>query len=505
MDMNTVTRTLQGKELDDYFEKQIVFLKEKFVEFLSQFDASDLFHKWREMIRHIDELYNISCLLSFEERLLLESCSIEICKDQQFGKVVGIIGDRYGKDVKCRFIKTCIMLSALNYAYVRTGQSNNIVRTLGEAIDRCQEMRLYYVTMLLFVPQFAKGNRKIEFLDLLNFFQPQIDICLVNIRTAYNALVINNCIDDYKAEPQTFGFSFNYEYNHLEQESLEPERLSVVDVLKSMTKEEKEALPSCRVYQLCGYEELMDGIKLTTAVYDKYGLNEFEEYRQMVGLAFDLKPFLRDNYAFIVPQDDFRNLKEKYPLLDLTCNSTDFDDMLNARPAFFRYEEVSYSTVLFYQRYMENREQRLLEKKKKFQVDSGFAFEREITEMLSALGFSVQKSTKRIRRKEFDVVAIKDGCIYNFQCKNNFITISQQGDDWLRLTGSEIKRLNRYYEYALKKEDGRDYLLKEKLGIDTVKSYVLSRFPIITRNPRVINYNELNHFQFSMGKNKSNG
>ncbi len=249
----------------------------------------------------------------------------------------------------------------------------------------------------------------------------------------------------------------------------------------------------------------MDGIKLTTAVYDKYGLNEFEEYRQMVGLAFDLKPFLRDDYAFIVPQDDFRNLKEKYPLLDLTCNSTDFDDMLNARPAFFRYEEVFYSTVLFYQRYMENREQRLLEKKKKFQVDSGFAFEREITEMLSALGFSVQKSTKRIRRKEFDVVAIKDGCIYNFQCKNNFITISQQGDGWLRFTGSAIRRLNRYYEYALKKEDGRDYLLKEKLGIDTVKSYVLSRFPVITRNPRVINYNELNHFLFSKGKNKSNG
>lgn len=55
-----IKNTIEGKELDSFFEKQIVDLEEEYVKFLSQFDATDLFHKWREFIRHIDELYNIT-------------------------------------------------------------------------------------------------------------------------------------------------------------------------------------------------------------------------------------------------------------------------------------------------------------------------------------------------------------------------------------------------------------------------------------------------------------
>lgn len=491
MSMKSINKVLEGKELDEYFEGQILFLKDEFMKFISQFDATDLFHKWREFIRHVDELYNITDLITEKETEMLESCSINICKDYRFGKVVEIIGNRYGKAVRCRFVKSCLMLSSLNYAYIKMGQYQNCYKNLREAIDRCQKMRLYYVTMLLFVPQYAKGSRKIDFLDLLNFFQPQIDMCLVNIRTAYNSLLINRSINDYKAIPNTFGFSFNFDYKHLEEDSLEPIRLSEEDVMNNMTDEEKSRVSYCPVKQLCGYDEMLDGIKISSAVFEKYGLNELEEYKEMVGMAQDLKPFLKDDYAFIVPETAYMELKGKYPLLNLTCNSGDFDDMLNARPGFFKFEDVYYSTVLFYQRYMVNMEQRLLEKKKKFQVDSGFAFEKTIKAVLSEYGYTVMDCVKRIMRKEFDVVCVKDDCIYNFQCKNNFVSVSEQGKNWFKDTCNAIRRLNRYYEKALEKEDKREYLLKDKLKKDTVKSYVLSRYPVITRNPRVINYNQL--------------
>ena len=481
---------LEGKELEGFFKGQIAHLKEEFLAFLSQFDAEDLFHKWREFIRHIDELYNITSLTSDDEDDMILSCSIDICWAPCYKKVLDVVGNVYGLDVQRRFNTSCLMLSSLNISYAISGQSRNCCRTLGEAFARCQSMRLYYVDMLMLIPCYAKGSKKVDFIDLLTVFQPMIDQCFVNIRTAYNALIVNKSINDFKASLQDGALEFNYNYNHLERDFLEPVRLSLVDVMLNMTDEEKGKLPKFGVHELCGYEELIEGIKLTAAVYNKYEINETEKFKEMVELAHKLKPYLQDDYAFIVPVDDYENLRSNCPNLILHCDSKEFDEMINSRPAFFRFEDKYYSTVLLYQRYMVNEEQRLMEKNKKFQIDSGFIFEKEIKKVLGEYGYKVT-NIKRINRKEYDVVCIKDNCIYNFQCKNNNVSVSQQGKDWFKRTCDNIRRLNRYYEKALEKENKREYLLKEKLGIDSVKSYVISRYPVITRNPRIINYNQL--------------
>ena len=139
-----------------------------------------------------------------------------------------------------------------------------------------------------------------------------------------------------------------------------------------------------------------------------------------------------------------------------------------------------------------------MEKKKKFQIDSGFVFENEVKRVVEEFGYDVRCDVKRINRKEFDVVCVKDDCIYNFQCKNNSVGVSLQGEDWFRWTCSAIRRLNRYYEKELSKEDNREELLKQKIGLDTVKSFVISRFPVISNNPRIINFNGLRKFLFMM-------
>lgn len=483
-------KVLEGKELEKFFIEQIALLKERFLGFLSQFDAEDLFHKWREFIRHIDELYNIDSLTSEEEDDMLLSCGVDNCNKPQFEKVLDVVGNLYGMDVRRRFKESCNMLSLLNYKYIMNGQARNYCRTLGEAVARCQSMRLFYVDMLMLIPNYAKGCKKVDFLDLLAVFQPMIDLCFVNIRTAYNALVVNKSIDDFQAVPQGRELVFNYNYNHLEGEFLEPVRLSLFDVMSNMTEKEVNKLPKHRAHVLCGYEELIEGIELTAAAYNKYGINETGEFKAMVDMAYDLKAYLQDDYAFVVPMEDYEDLRSRNPNLTLYCDSKDFDEMINSRPAFFRFEDKYYSTVLLYQRYMVNEVQRLLEKNKKFQIDSGFIFEKEIKKVLGEFGYK-GTGIKRINRKEYDVVCIKDDCIYNFQCKNNSVSVSQQGKDWFKRTCDNIRRLNKYYEKALDKEDKRANLLKENLGIGSVKSYVISRYPVITRNPRIINYNQL--------------
>lgn len=80
--------------------------------------------------------------------------------------------------------------------------------------------------------------------------------------------------------------------------------------------------------------------------------------------------------------------------------------------------------------------------------------------------------------------------IFNIQCKNNWIDLSKieaERDLFIRYN----RRLVTYYARALKKELGREQLLKDKLSLNRVVHYIVSRFPVIGADPAVINYNQI--------------
>lgn len=114
---------------------------------------------------------------------------------------------------------------------------------------------------------------------------------------------------------------------------------------------------------------------------------------------------------------------------------------------------------------------------------------------LTRMGFLVT-DIKRINRKEFDVVAIDHGVIYNIQCKNNWVDLSKieaERDLFVRYN----RRLMNYYAKALKKELGREQLLKDKFGLDRVVHFVVSRFPVIGADPAIINYNQIEQLRLA--------
>lgn len=105
---------------------------------------------------------------------------------------------------------------------------------------------------------------------------------------------------------------------------------------------------------------------------------------------------------------------------------------------------------------------------------------------------------KRINRKEFDVVATHDGVVYNFQCKNNWIDLAKIEADrslFVRYNRSLI----RYYRRALAKEEKREHLLKSALGLDRIEHYVISRFPVICTDPKIISYNQIGRLEAIVG------
>lgn len=124
-----------------------------------------------------------------------------------------------------------------------------------------------------------------------------------------------------------------------------------------------------------------------------------------------------------------------------------------------------------------------------YQIRAGYIFEKAVSAALECQGF-VLTGTKRINHKEFDVVTIRDGVIFNVQCKNNLIDVSKLEAD--------VRRFARYnqartagYERALRKEVGREALLQGTLGLDRIEHLVVSRFPIATDNPRIVAFSRI--------------
>ena len=132
-------------------------------------------------------------------------------------------------------------------------------------------------------------------------------------------------------------------------------------------------------------------------------------------------------------------------------------------------------------------------KNKTFQIHSGFIFEDKVSEILENKGF-VPTDITRINHKEFDLITIKNNKIYNFQCKNNYIDISRVNFDYKKI-GRFNMRLCKYYESALIKEKDRESLIKEKTKINDIQHFVISRYPVITRNERIINFADLSEWE----------
>ena len=130
-----------------------------------------------------------------------------------------------------------------------------------------------------------------------------------------------------------------------------------------------------------------------------------------------------------------------------------------------------------------------LNRVRRYQIRSGFIFEKSVKAALRAQGFDVRE-IKRVGRAEFDVVATLGGVIYNVQCKNNLVDLNRIETDvrkFVRYNSS----LDQAYRRALDKERGREHVLLGELGLTVIKNFVVSRFPLATQNPSVLTYGEI--------------
>lgn len=229
--MNIPKGKMTNMDISRFFEKSIEYHLEVFKKELSQYEPYQLYKNFNLLVRSMDEFINIPIELDDELELNtflnLHFNIFNANNKGNFIRTISILGNRFDGGVAERFSKLAMMCYSLDSSY----ESNGMFEKLGDsfrlyntknAIVFFQSRRAYYVVMLNLIPKLSKGEKVIKYLDTLNFLQPIIDSCLINITTAYYNLILNHCILDYEIYSNGVVVKGNFEYNYLEGFFLSP-------------------------------------------------------------------------------------------------------------------------------------------------------------------------------------------------------------------------------------------------------------------------------------------
>jgi len=489
---------LKGQEVDDFFNKSITYHKEIFEKVISEYEPYDLYSNWKTLVRNIDEFINIPFEIDEDNENKYLSLNLNLMDEKNLTKfkyLLDLLNNKFNEKISQRFMQISSMSFAINQSYIKNGvydfQGNKLnLDNVKNAIDFYQSRRLYYVSVLPLIPQMAKGSKKIEYIDILNFFQYYIDSCLVGITSAYFKLLINNCIPDYEITSDGIVAKGNFDFSYLECFFLEPERLSLLDQLELRADiiVQKKMLPKSE-NKIFSFSETANAMSLYEGAFHKYGLGESPIFKELSLFLCDIGIFIEDDFNIVIDEKDFERISKKYKLLKLFNPTTDYFVALNCKAPFQKVSNYYLSTIVLLTRFVTTTLSTSLLKNRTFQIHSGFVFEDKVAMVLKEYGFNITDIT-RINRKEFDLITIKNGEIYNFQCKNNYYDISTVNLDYKKIAKLN-NRLCNYYEKALIKEINREDLIIDKLGINNIHHFVISRYPVITRNKKIINFNQL--------------
>ena len=371
-----------------------------------------------------------------------------------------------------------------------------VLDTVGAAVDYFMSRRRHLLSLLYTMPYVCRGTDELVPLDTLNVLLPVVELNCVPITSYHLKLAHLEIIDGFSLEVDKLGARASHWFDMLDRSFLEPERASIITMAELRRDQfvlpKREPLDSTKVFSAA---ELRNSADLVGATYAAFGLND-SEFAAITQLVRHLSHFCKENYYIEIGKEKLRAILRMQPTLDpdelerlLVNTPSDYVTSSNAFEPFLDLGYTVISNVNLLSRFLYAFKNVHLDSRRRFQIHAGFIFEDMVRRDLSGMGFQVT-DIKRINRKEFDVVATHSGTIYNFQCKNN----------WIDLSKIEAKRalyvrynrmLTNYYTRALAKEVKRECLLKAELGLERVEHYVVSRFPVITTDARIVNYNQL--------------
>lgn len=507
-------RVIKGSGAKALIENQLAAHEGGLLSVLARYRRDDAVAAWHETIRAIEEFINLPQFGISDKRLRAWLYTIRL--DDRFLANPGptwlavrhALAPHFEPAVIGRFTRVMLYAGAMGNAFAQHDQGDYgptiTLDTIGGAVDYFQSRRRHIVSLLYTMPYACSGAEVLQPYDALTVLLPQIEHSCTAITGFHHKLALLIALPDFALEIDDVGAMASHSFETLDDYFLEPERASI-QVMEELRGDQiarpvMERLDPRKIFSTA---ELRNSVKLIGATYEAFGLMD-SDFSAMAMLVIAFSRHARDEYFITIDKTKFlamlrgQNELDPAELMRLLVNEPyDYATNTNAYQPFLDLSDRVISNINLLSRFLYSFKNVHLGSRRRFQIHAGFIFEDMVKRDLIRMGFQVA-DIKRINRKEFDVVATDQGVIYNIQCKNNWIDLSKieaERDLFVRYN----RRLINYYAKAMKKELGREQLLKDKLGLDRIVHYVVSRFPVIGADPAVINYNQIGRLRPARG------
>lgn len=466
---------------------------------LAPFEPRSTFQVWFSTLRGIEELINLPGELSGEP--LLEEIVGLVLLDmggvlQALPSIKTGLESRFSRLVAQRLIRTLIQLHAIatSFATHQLPAAREMV-TVGTAIDYLQSRRRHLLALLHTIPGVCRGNQRLLELDGLNQFLYLIETAGLGTTSMHHNLMLAQVYPDFALDVDEGGILASHSFNGLDSLYLEPERTGITEMADVDFTGIKHVPVNRRL--IFSKAELENNLAFISAAYAEFNLHQ-TSYGQLAAFIRSLLPLVVDEYFVRLTAKRLDELCSEQKLPDalrraLVVEGADYVDNTSTYAPFTCVGCDLVTSITLLSRFANHWKNVCLNRVRRYQIRSGFIFEKSVKAALRAQGFDVTE-IKRVGRAEFDVVATLDGVIYNVQCKNNLVDLNR--------IEADVRRFARYngfldqaYRKALEKERGREHVLLGELGLTAIKNFVVSRFPVATQNPCILAYGEISRFR----------
>ena len=494
-DENILTATASEKALVD----RIALQEQRIADALAPYEPRSATYMWFDTLRSIEECINLITVDWKDEDFEKDLISLQLVQSQlvfaRLARVLQRVKARFGETFHNRFSNLLIQGMSIGIAFASHGFMDVAAgfRTVGTMIGYFQSRRRHFVGLLHILPTACRGQQVVGPIDTLNIFLPIIELSAVQMMGAQNALLV-------KLARSRLGLAEmqSSEIAMLDNLYLEPERARITDV--PLTEKGLEILNSREGIdpnRLFSAAELRNDVLSIEAIYSEFNLAETEFAAAAALVRRFSTDFVDRDFWVVIHPTDFSALTNELGISKalrsaLVHTARGYMACLSTYAPFILIDGVYRSTVTLLSRFLYHWRAQALDRKKLFQIRAGFIFEKAVAKEVARQGFIVQGIT-RINRQEFDVVTVRDDVIWNIQCKNNFVNLALVDTDAHRFARYNAL-LVRAYERALTKEEDREHLLKSRLSLEMVQHIVVSRFPIVSDNLRMIPFSRIERF-----------
>lgn len=502
--MNTIT----GRDAEQLIHDQIAQHSAGVIAPLAPFEPESATMAWLRTIRAIEEFINLP-LFAIDDlvaaRRITDLGLYGLTIDPTpMSELFKDLSARFGPEVARRFVTTCIQAVSIGTAFATNGRLDIAEHflTVGDAIGYFQSRRRHIVAMLYTLPSACMGTESVDPLHTLNHFLVPAELSGVTLTGLHQQAMLASAHRDFQLHVDEDGFGGSHDFQPLDDLFLDPERASIVEMHAEHPV--AAALEPADPKRIFSVAELRNDILLLETAYAEFNLAD-TPFGPVAKFVKKLLDFAEDDYFIDLTVAQFDDLLARTPGLDPALTKQSFinsgSDYVANTNSFAPFVPVGgrvVSSVTLLMRFLYFWKNHCLNKIKRFQIRSGFIFEASVKQALERQGFEITE-IKRIDHKEFDVVALLDDVIYNVQCKNNLVDLTRIESN-PALYARYNARLDAYYAKALAKEEKREALLRDKLGLQRVRHVVVSRFPVATTNPRIISFARIAQFRTLMNQ-----